>query len=202
MTAAIIRAAGSLALAGLLICAVATMPSPAGAQTMPALSGSAPPALRPIQMRSTAENDDGPVDRRLLAIGAGAIVGVAAFNVLAAPFGTVPLAGAALAAVPESVMLGSRVIAAASAGAGALAAIWIYDQATGHQSDYGYLLTLGAGAIAGVGIGNLMTPGTGAMASAAAQAASRVYVITSAVLGAWAADWLHRSLNRPPLPPG
>jgi hypothetical protein len=146
--------------------------------------------------------------RQLLAIGAGAIAAVVAFNILTAPLGTVPLAGGGLQAVPYSVALGSRLIAVTTAGAGALGALWVYDQWTGHKSDYAYALSLGAGALAGVAIGNWLTAGiigsppyyagagiadaAGAAASTAAQAASRVYVIGSGVLGAWAADWIYR----------
>jgi hypothetical protein len=149
-----------------------------------------------------------PDRRQVLAIGAGAIAGVVAFNLLAGPFGTVPLAGGALHAVPYSVALGSRLIAVTSAGVGALAALWAYDKWTGHRSDYRYVLSLGVGALAGVAIGNWLTQGmvgtppyfvgagaldaAGAVASSAAQAASRVYVVGSGVLGAWVADWLYR----------
>jgi hypothetical protein len=152
--------------------------------------------------------DSWPVDRRLLAVGAGAVMGAVAFNILAAPLGTVPLAGGALEAVPFSVALGSRLIAVVTAGAGALGATWIYDKWTGTRSDYEYLLALGAGAFAGVAAGNYLAMGMfgnppyyvgagvadagGVMASTAAQAASRVYVIGSGVLGAWVADYLYR----------
>ncbi|HEX3499203.1 MAG TPA: hypothetical protein VHT04_07740 [Stellaceae bacterium] len=207
-------------LAGALFGAAALNPAAAGAQTLPAASptagatlaindGAAPPEM----LRMVAARDDWPVDRRLLAIGAGAVVAVVAFNVLAAPLGTVPLAGGALAPVPYSVALGSRLIAATTAGAGALAATFAYDKWTGHQSDYAYLLSLGAGALAGVAIGNWLTAGTvgmppyyagagvanaaGAMATSAAQAASRVYVIGSGVIGAWVADWLYRRSDVP-----
>jgi hypothetical protein len=148
------------------------------------------------------------VDRRLLAVGAGAIAGAVAFNVLAAPLGTVPFAGGVLEAVPYSVALGSRLIAVTATVAGMLGATWVYDKWSGSHSDYRYLFTLGAGALAGVAAGNYLTMGilgtppyylgaaaadtTGAIASSAAQAASRVYVIGSAVLGAWVADYLYR----------
>jgi hypothetical protein len=148
------------------------------------------------------------LDPRLVAAGAGAVMGAVTFNILAAPFGTVPLAGGALAPVAVDVALGSRMIAAVTAGAGALGANWLYDQWTGQQSDYKYLGSLAVGAVAGVAVGNLLSAGTvgvlpyypragaanaaGALASGAAQAASRVYVIGSAVLGAWAADYVYR----------
>jgi hypothetical protein len=148
------------------------------------------------------------VDSRLLAAGAGAIAGVVAFNILTAPLGVVPLAGGALAVVPTSVALGSRLIAAVSIGAGALGANWLYDRWTGTQSDYAYLLTLGAGAVVGVAVGNYLSYGAlgtppyyvgagvanaaGALASPAAQAASRIYVVGSAMFGAFVADYLYR----------
>lgn len=151
------------------------------------------------------------VDPRLLAVGAGAVVGIVAFNVLSVPFGAVPLAGGALEAVPYSIALGSRVLAAAAAGVGALGATWAYDAWNGTKSDYRYLVTLGAGALAGVGLGNYLASGSigtlpyyagagvaeagGALASSGAQAASRVYVIGSGVLGAWAGDILYNHVS-------
>ncbi len=171
-----------------------------------ALPAHAQPAAAPSA--TAPKTDNWPVDRRLLAVGAGAITGAVIFNVLAAPFGTVPLAGGTLAVVPYSVALGSRLIAVMSAGAGALGATWLYDKWTGYQSDYRYMLTLGAGALAGVAVANYFSMGiwgtppyyagagaanaAGALASSAAQAASRVYVIGSGVLGAWVADYLYR----------
>lgn len=104
--------------------------------------------------------------------------------------------------------MGSRLIAVATAGAGALGATWLYDRWTGTQSDYAYLLTLGAGALVGVAVGNYLSYGAlgtppyyvgagvanaaATLASPAVQAASRVYVIGSAVLGAFVADYLYR----------
>jgi hypothetical protein len=160
------------------------------------------------QTAATTTSTDWPVNRKLLAVGAGAIAGAVVFNILAAPFGTVPLAGGALAVVPYNVALGSRLIAATTAAGGALAANWLYDRWTGTESNYRYLGTLAVGALAGVALGNYLGVGlwgtppyyfgagaanaAGAMASTAAQAASRVYVIGSAAVGAWVADYLYR----------
>lgn len=151
------------------------------------------------------------VSPRLLSAGAGAIVGVTAFNVATAGVAAVPLAGAALAAVPTDVALGSRMLAGLSAGAGALAGVFAYDAVTGEQHDTGYVLALAAGALGGVAAGNLLAGwgGTlptsaaatasaaqsGAFSSAAAQAASRVHVIASGVVGAWTADAVYGGLQ-------
>jgi hypothetical protein len=185
-------------LAVLLILAPSIVPLQAVAQTSPQAPASVQEAPRNGWL----------VDRRLLAVGAGAVAGAVLFNVLAAPLGTVPLAGGVLNPVPYSVALGSRLIAVSAAGAGAIGATWLYDRWTGYRSDYQYLLALGAGALAGVAVGNYLTMGiwgtppyyvgagvanaVGPMASTAAQAASRVYVIGSGVLGAWVADYLYR----------
>ncbi|HYD69460.1 hypothetical protein [Azospirillum sp.] len=150
-------------------------------------------------------DDDWPISKTALATGAGAIVGIAAFNVLTAGLGTVPLAGGALAAVPYETALGSRLIAALSGGAGAVAGTAAYDAVTGERHDYGYVGALALGALGGVAAGNLLggslgtlpyyagagAEAVGVTASAAAQAASRVYVVTAGVLGAWAADWAY-----------
>lgn len=146
------------------------------------------------------------VNPRLLAVGAGAITGIAAFNVATAGIATVPLAGAALAPVPMDIALGSRFVAALSGGVGAVAGLLAHDAATGEKHSGRQILTLAAGATAGVATGNYLVGWGGTLplssaataeaslagnfASSAGQAASRVYVITSGVLGAWLADAL------------
>jgi len=196
MKTANMRSTSSVLAAGLLSVSLLT-PVLARAETVPAKETAvAQPAA-----------ESSWIDPRLLGTGAGAVVGIVAFNVLTGPFGTVPFAGGALQAVPYSIALGSRVLAAASAGVGALAGAWAYDVWNGTKSNYTYLVSLGAGAFAGVVAGNYLALGTlgvppyylgaaaaeagGAMASTAAQAASRVYVIGSGVLGAWVADLLY-----------
>ncbi len=146
------------------------------------------------------------------------MAGALAFNILAAPFATVPLAGGILAAVPTEIALGSRLIAGMAAIGGALGATGIYDWVTGHASDYGRAAILAAGALGGIAAGNLLAGTIGrlpyyvgageaasaaaGMASATAQAASRVYVVGWAVVGAWAGDLVWRAQNLPPVPRG
>jgi hypothetical protein len=179
-----------------------------GVATAPCARAAELPGSAPMAPAIAGRNDGLPFDRRLLSIGLGAVTGAAAFNVLTAPLGVVPLAGGTLARVPYSVALGSRLIAVASAGVGALGANWLYDRWTGEQGNGTYLATLAAGALVGVAAGNYLTIGalgvppyyagagvayaTGALASPAAQAASRVVVVGTATLGAWAADWYYR----------
>ena len=147
------------------------------------------------------------VNPRLLSAGAGAITGIASFNLLTAGIGAVPAAGGPLAAVPMDVALGSRMLAALSGGVGALAGVYAYESATGATYETDYKLSLAAGAVGGVALGNWLSGWAGGLpvsgaataqasalgtfASAAGQAASRVYVITAGVLGAWAADALY-----------
>jgi hypothetical protein len=153
-----------------------------------------------------------PVNSRLAAVGAGAVLGVLAFNLLAEPLGTVPLAGGALARVPFATALGSRLIAGATAAGGSLAAAWAYGKAVGKPIDLGYWAALASGALGGIAVANLLTGGTigtlpyyagagvataGEAASASFQAASRVFVVGAAVFGAWAADWWYGSPAAP-----
>lgn len=197
------------ALAALLTVSSGLTAVPAGAQSSEATA--APPPVVPVQEAPAlfSRTDDGSViDPRLLAVGAGAIVGVVAFNVLTVPLGTVPLAGGMLAAVPGEIALGSRLIAAASGAAGALLATEAYTRWTDQTYDLSYVAALAAGALGGVAVGNILAgtlgylpyyPGaagsvaatTAGYASSAAQAASRIHVIASGVLGAWAADYLY-----------
>jgi hypothetical protein len=154
------------------------------------------------------EEEESWVHPRLLAAGAGAISGAVAFNLLTVGVGTVPAAGAALAAVPLDVALGSRMVAAVAASTGALAGAYAYDAATGERHDTGHVLSLAAGVVGGISVGNWLAGWNGILptsaaasaeasalgtyASSAAQAASRVYVIGAGVLGAWTADALYR----------
>lgn len=147
------------------------------------------------------------VNPRLLSAGAGAITGIVGFNVLTGGLGAVPFAGGALAAVPTDVALGSRFLAGVSGGAGGLLGAYAHDAYTGEKHDTGYMLALTAGALGGIAAGNLLVGWAGGLplsaaatteasvagtfTSAAGQAASRVYVVASGVLGAWAADALY-----------
>jgi len=65
-------------------------------------------------------------DHRLLAIGAGAIIGIVVFNMLTYPLGSVPFVAAPLAPTPTNIALGSRVLATLTGGAGGLAAHYLY----------------------------------------------------------------------------
>jgi len=65
-------------------------------------------------------------DHRLLAVGAGAIVGIVVFNMLTYPLGSVPFVAAPLAPTPTNIALGSRVLATLTGGAGGLAAHYLY----------------------------------------------------------------------------
>lgn len=166
----------------------------------------APPAAR-AQDGAAAGPRVPPSQSRLFTIGSGALLGVTAFNVLTAPWGTVPLAGAALAGVPVTIALGSRLLAVMSAGAGAAVALWVYDRYTGQVFPANYVASLALGGLAGVAAANLLSAGTigtlpyfagsgavaGELASSAAQAASRVYVIGAGVMGAWVGDYLYRT---------
>lgn len=159
------------------------------------------------QASRDAMTEKSPVNPRLLAIGTGAIAGITAFNLLSQPFGTVPFAGGTLAPVPTDIALGSRVVAGVSGGAGAIAAAKAHDAVTGDTHDNGQILTLAAGALGGIAAGNMISGWTGTLplsaaatetaaasgvfSGAAAQAVSRIYVITAGVMGAWAADALY-----------
>lgn len=66
-------------------------------------------------------------NHRLLAVGAGAIIGIVTFNMLTYPFGSVPFVAAPLDPTPVDIALGSRVFATIVAGTSALIAHYLYD---------------------------------------------------------------------------
>jgi hypothetical protein len=66
-------------------------------------------------------------DHRLLAVGAGAVVGIVIFNMLTYPLGSVPFVAASVAPTPTNIALGSRVFATLTGGAGGLAAHYLYN---------------------------------------------------------------------------
>jgi hypothetical protein len=142
---------------------------------------------------------DAPVSAstRLTAAAIGAMAGVSAFSLATARLGSVPWAARTVQAVPVSVMVGSRMVAAASAGAGALAGAWLNGVRTGEPADLRYGLALIGGAMAGVAAFNLATVGEigvvpsyananapGPIASAAATGASRIAAVVAGTAGA------------------
>lgn len=154
-------------------------------------------------------------DHRLLAVGAGAIVGVVTFNMLTYPLSSVPFVAGTLAGTPMDIALGSRLLAALAAGGSALAAHYLYvqtadgpaaqtpNQTLPTQSDPLYPLVLATGALVGIAAVNVLTYGLGTLPlavsiettapiiSPAAAAASRIFIVTSGVFGAWIADALY-----------
>lgn len=187
--------------------------APVAASAQSAAPTAPSPSLSPAPPYAKKPDRFAGVDVPLLAAGAGAIAGITLFNVLTGPFATVPLAGGALAAVPTEVALGSRFIAVLTGAAGGLLASEAYDLTTGTEHDYGYMAALAVGAAGGVLAVNLLSGWGGAMpfyngagtvfagaemASSASQAASRIKVIASGVLGAWVADAIYNASEDDP----
>lgn len=152
--------------------------------------------------------DNGSHEGRLWSLGAGAIAGTSAFNLLTRPLGVLPFGGAGIDPLPLRIVLGSRLVAVGSAGLGAIGMVAAFDHWDGRRTDYEYMFTLLGGAVAGVaivnhvGMGQLGTlplqAGTaalshygGAIAGHATAAASRVWVVASSAGGAILADWLY-----------
>ncbi|MEI8394332.1 MAG: hypothetical protein WCF85_06315 [Rhodospirillaceae bacterium] len=93
-----------------------------------ALVGLAPMAISSnayAQSPSQAQTDK-QSDHRLLAVGAGAVVGIVLFNMVTYPLGSVPFVAAPLAPTPTNIALGSRVLATLTGGAGGLLAHYLY----------------------------------------------------------------------------
>ncbi len=92
---------------------------------MTALPLIAPTTVYAAQSAAQASEED-KSSHRLLAVGAGAIVGIVVFNMLTYPLGSVPFVAAPLDATPVDIALGSRVLATITAGTGALIANYLY----------------------------------------------------------------------------
>ncbi len=139
---------------------------------------------------------------RALAMVAGAIGGVSVVGLLTTP----------TAVAPSTVVIGSRVLAAASAGTGAILGAYTYGVISGETVDLTRTSAVVGGVLGGVMAWNVVTEGylgtipyyigsaVGAgqeFASASATAASRLYAVTAGSVGglmAWA--WAR------PVPPG
>lgn len=148
------------------------------------------------------------VTGRLVTAGVGAVAGITAFNALTAPLGALPWSGVIADPIPTATMLGSRLLAAGTAGAGAVGATWLYGKISGRPVDMGYALTLAGGAVAGVALGNVLSMGTlgappyyigagltqagGAIATVSEATASRIWAVGTGVVGALAADYWYR----------
>jgi hypothetical protein len=84
-------------------------------------------AYAQAQTQQPTASTDTP-DHRLLAVGAGAIIGIVLFNTLTYPLGSVPWVAAPLAATPVDIALGSRILATLTGGAGGLVAHYLYTE--------------------------------------------------------------------------
>jgi hypothetical protein len=84
------------------------------------------PLVSPVTAYAAPAEESAPNHNRLMAVGAGAIVGIVAFNMLTYPLGSVPFVAAPLAPTPTDIALGSRVLATIVGGTGALIAHYIY----------------------------------------------------------------------------
>ena len=96
------------------------LPLTAGHAAPPVSASISTPATETIPEPAPA------ADYRLFAVGAGAIVGVVAFNMLTYPLGSVPFVAGALAGTPVDIALGSRLLAGIASGASALVAHYLY----------------------------------------------------------------------------
>lgn len=65
-------------------------------------------------------------NKRLLAVGSGAILGIVVFNMLTYPMGSVPFVTGPLAGTPVDIALGSRFLATMVGGGSALLAHYLY----------------------------------------------------------------------------
>jgi len=92
-----------------------------GALASPVLAAQAAPPATPAIIEEKV-----PSDHRLLAVGAGAIIGIVVFNMLTYPMGSVPFVAAPLDPTPVDIALGSRVLATFAAGVSALAVHYLY----------------------------------------------------------------------------
>jgi predicted histidine transporter YuiF (NhaC family) len=78
-------------------------------------------------VQAEPEEESSSVNHRLLAVGAGAIIGIVVFNMLTAHLGSVPFVAAPLDPTPKDIALGSRVLATIVGGTGALIAHYLYE---------------------------------------------------------------------------
>ena len=122
--------------------------------------------------------------------GAGALLGIVAFNFYVAPLSVASGVGAG-ASIRS--LLGTRVTASMLAAAGAVMTTYIYDRWTDQPINYDYFWSRG-GAVVGVGAGSALLTIFGFPSATAlprfspAWVANRGFLVGTALLGAWMTD--------------
>jgi len=123
--------------------------------------------------------------------GAGALLGIVAFNFYVAPLSAASGVGAA---ATIRGMLGTRVVASSLAATGAALTTYLYDRWNDRPIDYNYLWSRG-GAVVGVGVGSALLTVLGFPSSTAlsrfspAWTANRAFLVGSGFLGGWLTDF-------------
>ncbi len=141
------------------------------------LAATAPQAATP------APTETWHISPEVLAQAAGAVVGFGVYSLFVAPEAGV-LGGAAA-------VLGTRIVAATLAGAGAVAGTFVYDRWTGKPLDYAYFWHRGgfvAGLAAGIAVFGVLGYPIDGGSTWLGWAANRVTLIGSGLLGSWYAD--------------
>lgn len=160
----------------------------------------APAAAWPDPLAWTGTNGRDLVTTETVVQGAGALIGIVAFNFYVAPLS----AASGVGGVTVRSLLGSRVVATTLAATGAVLTTYIYDRWTDQPLDYTYFWSRG-GAIVGVGAGTALLAQLGYPPSATYArfsppwVANRAFLFGSALLGIWGTKaWLRRDEPEPP----
>jgi hypothetical protein len=171
----------------LAMCWLGCFTAASNAAVMTTVPQSTPPAIAAPPAQSHASWSS-LVTPELLAQGAGAFIGFAAYSAFLAP--------EAAAAGGLASMLGGRLMATTVAGAGAVVATYAYDLAAGLPLDYEYFWHRG-GFIVGVGAGiaafGVLGLPAGTDATWLGWTANRAALLGSGLLGAWAIDHWQRN---------
>ena len=141
------------------------------------------------------------VSQETVVHGAGALIGIIAFNFYVAPLAVASGVGAG----PVRSLLSTRVMATTLAATGAVLTTYVYDRWTDQPIDTIYLWSR-AGAVAGVAAGTGLLAGLGYPPSIALArfspewVANRSFLVGSALLGAWMTEvWMRRrQTDQPP----
>lgn len=185
--AALLLAAGLMALTALQPAAVLAQELAVAAAPGPAAGENAVPPDTAFTVLGW------PVSSWLIARASSSIIGIVVFNVVMTSLTAVPPAG--VAALPATTVIANRVVAASLAGTAAIGTMFAYDKWSGQPLEYGYAWSRG-GFVAGATVASAVLTALGYETDdwfTTAWTINRSILLGAGVVSGWAAQSWYQS---------